>query len=160
MSLPRLSGTLYTMRLSVRALHLKHWAGSFWPASLERQPTFWNPGGTNLLPWSLVGEAALTISGSPLGSLFGFLKGNRGLEEAKGLLDYIFFSIPTAMTLLQNCITSLLDSHNLLPVSMSFTPGHLPSHSQTILPKHQSQIPTQGPTMATQDEAQILYLEF
>lgn len=107
-----------------------------------------------------MGEAALTISGSPLGSLFGFLKGNRGLEEAKGLLDYIFFSIPTAMTLLQNCITSLLDSHNLLPVSMSFTPGHLPSHSQTILPKHQSQIPTQGPTMATQEQSNKEFAQF
>lgn len=48
------------------------------------------------------------------------------------------------MTLVQNCITSLLDCCNGPPVSMAAPVGHPPVYSQTALQKYQSQIPAQG----------------
>ena len=81
--------------------------------------------------------AALMFSGSPWDH--SSLKGNKGVGGAGSLLDYVF-SIPTVMTLVQNCITSLLDSCKGPLVSMASPLGQFallpPVYSQTVLQKY------------------------
>lgn len=94
-SLPWCSGAMPTLRLSAGALYpwatgqsrcgLPIWTGG---------PIPWNLGRTSPIPWPVVGTATLMISGSPMGTFFPFLKGNRGVGGPGSLLNDVFLLYP------------------------------------------------------------------
>lgn len=111
-------------------------------------PTLWNLGGTGPVPQPLVGMAALVISGSPSGSFFPFRKGNR-LQKELGLSWLIsFLPIPTSYGLGPELCHLPPKLTPELSARMIFPPGHPVGHRKTLLPRDQSQIPVQGPTVA------------